>query len=243
MAAAVPSQRLGQMGRVVDAFVAPTKTFTDILRSASWWLPFVLMVVFSCASSYTVAKQVGFERVYENQLHNAPKQEDALNQLSPEERAKRMAIGVKFTQGITYAVPVFLVIGFAFYALVLWGSFNFGLGATAKFGQVMAVCFYAALPYLITNILMIVMLLFGGNAEAFDIKNPVGTNPAYYMPDASPVVRALANRLDLIQLWTLGLTVLGMATITRKTVMQSAMIVVGFWVVVTLVTVGFAAAS
>ncbi len=243
IAGAVSSQGLGQVERVVDAFMAPTKTFTDILRSASWWLPFVLMVVFSCASNYTVAKQVGFERVYENQLHNAPKQEDALNQLSPDERAKRVAIGVKITQSVTYAVPVFLVVGFAFYALVLWGSFNFGLGATAKFGQVMAVCFYAALPYLITNILTIVMLLFGGNAEAFDIKNPVGTNPAYYMPDASPVVRALANRLDLIQLWTLGLTVLGMATITRKTVMQSAMIVVGFWVVVTLVTIGFAAAS
>jgi hypothetical protein len=241
--AGVSGVGLNQVERVVDAFVAPSKTFRDILRSASWWLPFVLMVIFSCASNYTVSKQVGFERVYENQLHNAPKQEDQLNQLPPEQREKRVQMGVNITKSITYAVPLFLLAGFAFYALVLWASFNFGLGATTSFGQVMAVCFYAALPYLITNVLTIVMLYFGANPEAFDIKNPVGTNLAYYLPDASPVVRALANRVDIIQLWTLALTVLGMATIAKKTIAQAAAIVVGFWAVVTLVTAGFAAAS
>ena len=29
---------LSEVERVVDTFIAPTKTFTDILRSASWWL-------------------------------------------------------------------------------------------------------------------------------------------------------------------------------------------------------------
>ena len=38
---------LSQAERVVDTFVAPRKTFTDIRRSASWWLPFVLMVLSS----------------------------------------------------------------------------------------------------------------------------------------------------------------------------------------------------
>jgi hypothetical protein len=234
---------LSQVERVVDAFIAPSKTFADILRSASWWLPFVLMFVFSIASNFVVDKQVGFDRVYENQLHNSPKQEDAMNQLTPEQKASRMAMGAKITKYSTYAVPALLVVGFAVYALILWGAFNFGLGAKTTFSQVMATCFYASLPYLLLNVLTIVMLYFGANAEAFDIKNPVGTNPAYYLPDASPVVRALLNRLDIIQLWTLALTVLGMAIVAKKTVMQSAAIVVGWWFVVTLVTVGLAAAS
>ena len=41
---------LSQMERVVNTFVAPTATFKDILRSTSWWLPFVLMVVSSTGS-------------------------------------------------------------------------------------------------------------------------------------------------------------------------------------------------
>ena len=237
------SAGLSQAERAVDVFVAPSKTFIDILRSAAWWMPLLLMVIFSCASNFVVAKQVGFDRVYENQLHSSPKQEDAMNQLPPDQRAQRMKVGTAITRGVTFAVPVFLVIGFAFYALILWASFNFGLGATTNFNQVMAVCFYASLPYLLTNILTIVMLFFGANADAFDIKNPVGTNPAYYMPDASPVIRALMNRLDIIQLWTLVLVILGMAIISRKSITQSALIVGGFWCVVTLITVGFAAAS
>ena len=36
---------LSQLERVVNTFVAPTATFKDILRSTSWWLPFVLTVV------------------------------------------------------------------------------------------------------------------------------------------------------------------------------------------------------
>ena len=33
---------LSQAERVVDTFIAPSKTFTDILRSSSWWLPWLI---------------------------------------------------------------------------------------------------------------------------------------------------------------------------------------------------------
>ena len=36
---AVEGKPLSQTERVVDTFLAPTKTFADVLRSASWWLP------------------------------------------------------------------------------------------------------------------------------------------------------------------------------------------------------------
>ena len=35
---------LSQVERVVDTFVAPSKTFADILRSTSWWLPFLIQI-------------------------------------------------------------------------------------------------------------------------------------------------------------------------------------------------------
>ena len=41
------SAALSQMERVVDTFVAPTKTFADIRRNASWWLPFLLSILVS----------------------------------------------------------------------------------------------------------------------------------------------------------------------------------------------------
>ncbi len=36
---------LSEIARVIDTFSAPSKTFTDVKRSASWWLPFLIGAV------------------------------------------------------------------------------------------------------------------------------------------------------------------------------------------------------
>lgn len=219
---------LSETERVVDVFVAPSKTFKDILRNSSWWMPLLLMVVFSLASAFVVGKEVGWARVSENQMHLSSKAEDRLSQLTPEQRASQMAITAKVTMYSTYGIPVILAVVFAIYALVVWGSFNFGLGAQTTYKQVLAVSWYAALPYLITTVLGMLTVSFGGNADAYDLRNPVGTNLAYYLPDLSPILKALLAQVDLIRLWSLFLTILGMSIVAKKTMAQSAL-VVGFW--------------
>ena len=234
--------RLSEVERVLDTFVAPSKTFTDILRSASWWLPFVLLVIFSVAVGISVQKDVGFERAYTNQLHNSPSQEDRINQLPPDQKARAIATGGKITEGITFAFPVLLAIGFAIYSLILWAGFNFGLGAQTRFAQVFAVTWYAALPYLLRSILTVITLHFGGNPEAYDYNNPVGTNPAFFLPDAGAGTKALLGSFDLIKLWSLALQVIGMAIIAKKTIAQSAVIVVGWFVLSIAFAAGIALA-
>jgi hypothetical protein len=36
---------LSQGARIINTFIAPSKTFTDLRRSASWWLPFLLITI------------------------------------------------------------------------------------------------------------------------------------------------------------------------------------------------------
>ena len=232
---------LSELERVVDTFVAPTKTFKDILRSSSWWLPFVLLSVMSLATAFVTSKQVGFDRAYENKLATSPKQMDAMNQLPPDQKAARMAVGAKITAGISYAIPVLLVIVFAVYALMLWGTFNFVLGASTTFWQCFAVAWYAALPFLVRSLLTIVFLYFGGNSESFLQDNPVGTNLGYYLPDAAAWLKALLSSLDLVQLWSLALAIVGMAIVAKKSILQSALVVGGFWLLGVLLSVGGAA--
>jgi len=239
---ALEAPGLSQLERVVDTFIAPSKTFQDIQRNTSWWMPFLLLVLFSVGVGYTVQKQVGFERTFTNHLHDTPAQEDQINQLPPEQKAQRLALSAKITEAITYGFPIFLAIGFALYSLMLWGAFNFGLGAQTTFGQVFAVTWYAALPYLVTSILTIVTLWFGGNAEAYDYTSPVGTNLAFFFPDTGPALKALLANLDIVKLWSLALQVIGMAVIARKSIAQSALIVVGWFIFVLLIGVGAAAA-
>ena len=237
------SHGLSQTERVVDTFLAPAKTFTDILRSTSWWLPFLLMVLVSLTSAAVVQHQVGFERVTENQIHSNPKQEEKLNGLAPDQRARQISITSAITKYITYSMPLLLLGGFALYSLILLAGFNFGLGAQTTFSQVFAVTFYAALPYLLINLLTIATLYLGGNAESYDYKNPVGTNLGYYMSDAAPWLKAFLGSLDLVKLWSLALQVIGMAIVARKTITQSALIVVGWWFIVLLGSVGITAVT
>jgi hypothetical protein len=243
--AAVDQQGAGlsEVERVVDVFVAPSKTFTDILRSATWWLPFVIMVIVTMGVTVVVDKQVGFARVAENQIHQSPKQEEALSNLTPEQRAQRlqsMSVGYRYT---SYASFVFILIFVAIAALLYWASFNFGLGAHTTYGQMFAVWMYASMPRLVAGLLTIVTLMFGGNADAYDMKNPVGTNLAYYMPDAAPWLKAFLSFFDVIGLWVLVLLIIGTAIVAKVPRGKAAMVVVGWWVFGLLVSVGIAVAT
>jgi hypothetical protein len=234
---------LNQIERVVDTFVAPSKTFQDILRSASWWLPFVLLALGAVVSGQVIGKQVGWDRVYQNTLAESPKTEDRVNQMAPDAKARVISIGAISTEAASYGFGVILLIVFGIYALILWGCFNFGLGAKTTFMQCYAVAWYAALPYLLLTVLTIVTLYFGGNAEAYDVKNPVATNLAWLMPDAAPMLKAVLIQIDVIKLWSLVLAVWGMAIVSKKTMTQSAVIVGGLWVLQVLMAVVPAAFS
>jgi hypothetical protein len=234
---------LSQVERVVDVFVAPSKTFTDILRSTSWWLPFLLMVLITLASSAVVGKQVGWDRVSENQVHQSPKTEERLASLTPEQRAAQMRLSANITRDVSYGSFVLILLFVAIFALIYWASFNFGLGAKTTFGQMFAVCMYAGLPRLLTGLLSILTLMFGNSAESYDIRNPVGTNLAYFMPDSGPVLKAALSFFDVVGLWNLVLLIIGTAIVAKVSTGKAAAVVVGWWVLGLLISVGIAAAT
>jgi len=234
---------LSQIERVVDTFVAPKKTFTDILRSTSWWLPFLLLVMVTWGSSAVVEKQVGWERVAENQIHQNPKQEEAMANLTPEQRAARMQMTSKIYRYSSFGAFAFILIFVAIFALIYWASFNFGLGAKTTFGQMFAVCMYASLPRLLTGLLSILTLLFGNSADSYDMRNPVGTNLAYFMPDSGPALKAALGFFDVIGLWQLVLLVIGTAIVAKVSTGKAAAVVVGWWVLGLVISVGIAVAT
>jgi hypothetical protein len=197
----------------------------------------VLLVVSSLATAFVVDRQVGFDRVYENQVHQSPRTEKQLADSTPEARERIMKIGTASTKYFTYGSFVMILIFLAIYSLVLWGSFNFGLGAQTTFPQVFAVSMYAALPYLITAILTIVIVQFGGNAESYDYKNPVGTNLAYFLPDTTGALKGLLQSLDIVKIWSVVLQVIGMAIIAKKSITQAAIVVGIFWLLGVALTV------
>jgi Yip1 domain len=233
---------LSQVERVVDTFVAPSKTFADILRSTSWWLPFLLLVVVTMGSTYAIDQKIGFDRVAEQSITQSASASEQMAQLTPDQHAAaihRIAVTQKYG---SYAAALIILIFVAIIALLNWASLNFGMGAKTTFGQNFAVCMYAGLPKIFIGLLNIVFVYAGVNTENFDLNNPVGTNIGYYMTSSPHWVQTAGSFLDIFGLWTLALSVIGLAIIAKKSKGQAAIVAVGWWLIGLLILTGITAA-
>lgn len=233
---------LSQVERVVDTFVAPSKTFTDILRNTSWWLPFLLLVIVTMGSTFAIDQKIGFDRVAEQSITQSSASEEQMAAMPADQRAvamHRIAVGQKYG---SYSAAVFILIFVAIIALLNWATLNFGMGAKTTFGQNFAVCMYAGLPKIFVGLLNIVFVYAGVNTENFDLNNPVGTNIGYYLTSSPHWVQTAGSFFDIFGVWTLALTVIGLSIIAKKSVGQAAIVAVGWWLVGLLILTATTAA-
>ena len=242
VAPAVPQgPGLTQVQRVIYTFTAPSKTFTDIKRSTSWWLPFVLTIVFGYGLFGAIQAKVGWEQVAENSIKQNPKQAEQMEKQTPEQRATTMKITVVATQVSFGALPLFALIGTAIIAGVLLATINFGFGGKVTFWQAFAVVFYAGLPGLFKMLLGIIALFVGLDPESFNVKNFAGTNIGYYLaPDTPKLLMSLATSIDITTIWTLVLASIGISIVAGIKRSSGYIAVFGWWIVIVLFSAGIA---
>src|SRR5271168_1612349 len=116
---------LSQIERVVDTFVAPSKTFTDILRDQSWWLPFLLSAVLSLAYAFAIGRQVGWETVFDNAMRQNPKGSAQIAAQPPERQQGIREFWIAFGKYVSYAAPLVGLALTAIFALILLAAINF----------------------------------------------------------------------------------------------------------------------
>jgi hypothetical protein len=240
---AIPAEEkpLTEVERVVDTFIAPSKTFTDIRGNASWWVPWLLMSIFGLAMVFTVDKKLGMDTAYENQLRLSPKQMDKIDQMPADQKAKTMQIGATITRYFAYGSPLLTIIFVGIIAGVLMATFNFGLGAEVKFKQAMAISMYAFLPTILKSLIAIGVLAMGAG-EGFTFQNPVASNLGGLVdPTSSHFLYGVLAAIDAFNIWILVLTGIGYSFVTRVKRGTCMGVVFGWWVVVTLVGAGVGA--
>lgn len=226
------SPKLSEGARIVNTFIAPSKTFTDLRRNASWWGPWLLIAICSLAFIYTMGRQIGFEQISKNQIAHSARA-DQFEKLPPEQQAKQLALSVTIMRYFGYGSPVMILFYFLISTVVLWTTFKVAAGVETTFGQAYAIVMYAALPGVVGAILGIISLFAGIDPEGFDINNPVGTNLAYYLDPATTgkFLRGMASALDIINIWTIILLGIGFAC-TSKVKRSTAITIVAVWYLV-----------
>ena len=190
--------------------MAPSKTFEDIRRNASWWMPWLLTALAALAFSMVLVKKVDFEDMVRQQIASS-KAAQQFESLPKDQQEQRIAISAKAARIFAYASPVVGFVIALLIALILWGTFNFVHAAELSFGRTLAVFFYGSLPGLIYALLGVVTLSLKADTEGMNVRNLVATNVAYFLDYANTpkFLYGMCGALDVIVIWQIALLGLG----------------------------------
>src|ERR1700686_507553 len=81
--------RLSEGARILNTFIAPSRTFTDLRRNASWWGPWLLISICSLLFVYAMGRQIGFEQISKNQVAHSSRAEQ-FDKLPPDHQPKKI---------------------------------------------------------------------------------------------------------------------------------------------------------
>jgi hypothetical protein len=234
---------LSEAARIVNTFVAPSKTFTGLRRNASWWGPWLLISIISLLFVHSLDRQIGFDQIIKNEIAKSSRA-DQFDKLAPEDQAKRIRFSSNLIRYLSYGIPVMILFYFAITSFVLWASFKFGAGADVSYKTAYAVVFYSALPGVIGSILGTISMFAGVNPEGFNVNNPVATNPAYFMdPTGNKFLYGMASALDVIAIWSIVLLGIGFSCNSKAKRTTAIAIVAGWYLLWKLGAATLAASS
>lgn len=204
---------LSQAQRLINIFIAPRKTFEDLRRNPSWWVPWLVTGVFIIIFGVIAVQKIDMVRFLQQQIDKSPSAQRRMEQLTPEQRTRGLQIQATVTKVVFYIYPVITLLGGLVIAAVLMAVYNFILGAEVPFQRAMAVVFYSYVPWIISTILLTVSLLVSSDPNTIDLTNPMPTNPGFFMdPQGNRFIYAIASSLDIFSIWAVVLLGLGFAT-------------------------------
>jgi hypothetical protein len=236
------SPSLSQFERVVDTFIEPSKTFHDIKRNRSWWLPFVIMAVLGYIFCFVAVQHVGWDSLVTNVMKSNPRGAERMEKATPAEQAQAFAVTKGFIEGFMAGGPAVVLIINALFALVLWGCFAFVLGGATNYAEMFAVSIFASLPAALATLIAIATV-FASDPQTYNLNVPSPTALAYYLDRSAPAwLLSLGKSLDIFSLWSLALSGFGGAIVAKVKPLRGVAIVFGVWLLYVIVKTGIAAA-
>jgi len=238
------SAGLSQIERVTNTFFAPSKTMADIRANASFWLPWVLITIFTLGFYWTVGEKVTWNQAMMNMVQKSPKAMQRIDQIPPDKKADLPQMLEKQGKAVTFIAPVTRILGMLIAAAGLLAVFNFGFGTHIEFKRMLAIVTYASLPLLVEKLLAMGTLFAGLDTEGFFYTNPIGTNIAFYL-DMSKVGAFLYGVLasfDIITIWMIFLMGLGVSLNSKVKTLTAALTIAAVYGVVVVISASVGAA-
>ena len=223
------------LGRVIGAFIAPTRTFTAIAQRPTWIVPLLIATVLSLLATAVLLPRMDFEASLRESLA-------ARDETVSEERVEKILESQKRFSGLIYVwgalAPTVITL---LLAGVFWLSFK-AFGWDHTYRQSLGVTSHAYLPNCLAAILLAVIAMRLERFNPADLGDMVRSNPAFLVDrHTSPVLHSLLQSFDVFSIWVLVLLVIGYSIAAKVSRGKAASIIVTLWALYILGKAGFTA--
>jgi hypothetical protein len=234
---------LSEAQRLINIFIAPKKTFEDLKRNPSWWVPWLISAVFSLIFGFVAVQKIDMAHMVQQRIEQSPSAQKRMEQLPPQQREQAMALQATITKVTFFMLPIFSLISGLIIAAVLMVVFNFLMGAEVPFQRAMAIVFYAFVPGILATILLTVSILVSSDPNTIDFNtNPMPTNPGFFMdPQGNKFIYGVASGLDIFRVWLVVLLGLGFAAASSNRKPSVSTGLVTMFVIYAIIVLGGAA--
>jgi hypothetical protein len=89
-----------------------------------------------------------------------------------------------------------------------------------------AVAYVVALSVIVRQCLLALTATLIRDLSTFDLRNPLATNPAFFLQPTSPVAQRLLSSLDVITIVTIGLLIVGLTKVCDRLSRRAASLAV-----------------
>ena len=194
----------------VDVFYTPATVFLR-RREGKFGLALVVLTALFAATFFATRPLMEpiFDRSFQQAIEGMRAQGMTEDQIASARPMIERMQGLSMSVGGVIGMPLLVLLG----ALIAWLAAK-PFGSTASFGQTMMVGTYANVPRVVGALIGAVILMFMDVSQLPALQQ-MSVGPALLLPrDASPVLIAVAQRLDVFTLWTsvlygIGLSVVG----------------------------------
>jgi hypothetical protein len=250
-APAATVEKVGILQRVTGMFFEPGKTLQSLKTHPNWLVVFLITGIFVGAVVIVHTIRVPFEVRAQKQQELAMRAmervitDEAQLQQARERFQQQLERGEAVWQKLTgagWAIAVIFLITLLVATLYFVGVIIGGKRLTFK--QALGVRVYADLPPTITQCVLLIILMYLKPVDEIDPLNSgaVLTSSLGFLfdPKEQIVLATIANNIDLFQIWSLALAIIGLSIVPDKMKRGPAIgVVVVVWLLGLLVKLGW----
>jgi hypothetical protein len=221
---------MSAMQKIIGIYTAPRRTFEAIDQNPTWFLPFIIGVVFFLIFQYlTVDMQMDYRIEIMEARGDVPQEQmDA---------AKAQMQGpVKYIGFI--AGPIVWLIMIVIIAALFYVAGNLMIGGDTSFKKVFAIVAWTGLIGIVSFIIMTLLILSKGTMHgvALDLSILLDT-PA--IGEEKSILYRLLSKFDIFVIWEIILYIIGMSVTYKTTVQKTAVPILSLWALWIIISVAF----